>query len=343
LDYSVLIPPVYPPDQLVGIVQWVEENGFVGFWYPDEKFFRDPYVGLTLAANHTRRINLGTCVTDPYARHPILTATAIGSLAELAPGRTWLGIGAGGRGFQAIGIRRDRPVTAIREAVEVIRRLLAGECVDYHGQVIQLNDRPLDFLPPGPVPVLIATGHGPLIQKLAGEIGDAAMLANYASEPTIQMGLGRIREGAQRAGRSLKDLRILSRLDVSIHPQGELARAAVAPRILSMIRASYPELSYFDDLPAFELSSTLLGVLKRKDYATRTLYADPRKSAPLIPNELFRHFSVAGNPDQVGRQLETIRRMGVFDEITFHPIPAGDQSMLNCLTMITGVIKESEP
>ena len=152
MDFGVLIEPLYPASELVHIAHKAEELGFASFWYPDEKFYRDPYVGLTLVAQHTHRMQIGVCVTEPYSRHPILTAMAIGSLAEVAPGRAWLGMGAGGRGFNAMGLSRDRPAVAIREAVELIRKLLAGESVDYHGKVIHLNERKLDFLPPQGIP-----------------------------------------------------------------------------------------------------------------------------------------------------------------------------------------------
>ena len=131
MEFGVLIDPVHTPNELIEIAENVENWKFSSFWYPDEKFFRDCYVGLTLVANHTHQINIGTCVTEPYARHPILTSAGIGSLAEVAPRRTWLGLGAGGRGFRAMGIVRQQPAVAIREAVVMIRRFLAGELVNY--------------------------------------------------------------------------------------------------------------------------------------------------------------------------------------------------------------------
>lgn len=338
MEYGLLLPPIYNPAELVKIARCVEEMGFSSFWYPDEKFFRDCYVGLSLVAEHTDQINLGPCVTEPYSRHPIMTAVSIASLSEIAPGRTWLGLGAGGRGFQAMGIQRQRPARAIREAVQIIRDLLAGERVDYQGQVIQINDRPLDFSPPEQIPILIATGFGHKIQTLAGEIADAVMLANYASKEAIAAGISRIRAGAKKANRTLENIRLISRVDVAVNLDGNLAREAVAPKILSAIRASYPSLTYFDDLPDFELSSKFLSVIRQKDYKARTFYADPENSAPLIPPELYHHFSVAGTPDEVARQLEGIRSLGVFDEITLLPVPSSKQTIHDCLLLVQDLV-----
>jgi 5,10-methylenetetrahydromethanopterin reductase len=339
VEFGLLIPPIYKPDELVRITKFAEANSFSSFWYPDEKFFRDPYIGLTQVALNSQRLRIGPCVTDPYSRHPIMTAVVIASLEELAPGRTWLGLGAGGRGFQAMAIERKSPVTAIREAVEIIRCLLAGENVDYKGQVIRLNNRRLDFKPPGTVPILIATGHGHKIQMLAGEVADGAMLANFASRITIEAGISRIKLGAEKSNCSIKDLHMISRVDFAIHPDANEARKAIAPKILSAIRASYPALSYFDDLPEFELSSKFLSIIKRKDYESRTFYANPEHCAPLIPTELYKHFSVSGTPNGVGNQLEEIRSLGYFDEITIHPTPSGDQSIFDCLELLNDTLR----
>ena len=133
---GLLLLGQHTPDELAQLARLSEELGYDYLWYADEKFYRDPYIGLTLVAQNTQRIRLGVCVTDPYSRHPALTAMANASLAEIAPGRVVMGFGAGGSGFPQMGIRQDRPVVAIREGIEIIRRLLAGETVDYQGQVL---------------------------------------------------------------------------------------------------------------------------------------------------------------------------------------------------------------
>jgi len=134
MDFGVLIEPLYPASELVRIARTAEELSFASFWYPDEEVYRDPYVGLTLVAQHTRRMQIGVCVTEPYLTHPILTAMAYWQPGRERPGRTWLGMGAGGRGFNAMGITRDRPAIAIREAVEVDPQVVGRESVDYQRQ-----------------------------------------------------------------------------------------------------------------------------------------------------------------------------------------------------------------
>src|SRR4051794_18965122 len=105
----------------------IEDLGLGTLWYADERFYREPYVGLAACALATSRLLLGTCVTDPYTRHPALTAAAIASLDELSNGRAVLGLGAGISGYNNLGITLERPAIRLREAITMVRRLLAGE------------------------------------------------------------------------------------------------------------------------------------------------------------------------------------------------------------------------
>src|SRR3990170_5787594 len=84
------------PEDLIQFAQWCESLGYQHFWYANEKFYRDMYVGLTLCAIHTQRMRLGTFVADPYTLHPALTAIAIASVDEACHGRAMLAIGASG-------------------------------------------------------------------------------------------------------------------------------------------------------------------------------------------------------------------------------------------------------
>src|SRR5207237_8929834 len=115
------------------------------FWLADERFFREVYALLALAATRTTRIRIGPCVTDPFSRRPALTAMAIATLDEISGGRPILGIGAGVSGFRELGVNAEASAVAIREAVELIRQLLAGQHVPVKGQRVSFNGGRLDF------------------------------------------------------------------------------------------------------------------------------------------------------------------------------------------------------
>src|ERR1700746_1011559 len=136
-----------PVGQLVERARLAEASGYSTIWVADERFYREVYSCLGQLAVHTSKVLLGPCVTDPFARHPALTAMAIGTLDEISGGRAILGIGAGISGFTELGIEREETARGIREAIEVIRALLRGVAVDYLGEVIAFNHGRLSFLP----------------------------------------------------------------------------------------------------------------------------------------------------------------------------------------------------
>src|SRR5688572_32584408 len=95
LRTGVLMLPSRSVAEMAGLAARAEALGYDDVWLADERFFREVYACLTAFAQTTRRVRLGPCVTDPYTRHPALTAMAIATLDEIAGGRAVLGIGAG--------------------------------------------------------------------------------------------------------------------------------------------------------------------------------------------------------------------------------------------------------
>jgi 5,10-methylenetetrahydromethanopterin reductase len=114
LRTGLLLLPTYDPARLAALAELAEGTGYDDLWLADERFFREVYASLTLCALSTRRIRLGPCVTDPYSRHPALTAMAIATLDEISTGRAVLGIGAGVSGFRELGVDASRSAVAVR-------------------------------------------------------------------------------------------------------------------------------------------------------------------------------------------------------------------------------------
>src|SRR5437588_9075367 len=114
LKTGLLVLPSRPAHELADLAARAEALGYDDFWLADERFFREVYAVLTLAATRTSRIGLGPCVTDPYSRHSALTAMAIATLDDISGGRAVLGIGAGVSGFKELGVHADRAAVAIR-------------------------------------------------------------------------------------------------------------------------------------------------------------------------------------------------------------------------------------
>src|SRR5215471_2626137 len=126
LGLGVLLYSDYTTRQLVELGRLCESLGYQWFWYTDVRFARDCYLGLAAVAGATCNLRLGPGVTDPYSRHPALTACANATLDEMCGGRAALGLGTGGAGFRELGLQRTLPVAALRETVQVVRALLQG-------------------------------------------------------------------------------------------------------------------------------------------------------------------------------------------------------------------------
>src|SRR5688572_8112825 len=147
IRFGVLLNAEHEHRELLDLARLVEELGFGTLWYADERFYRELYVGLAACAMVTSRLLLGTAVTDPFTRHPALTAAAIASLDELSDGRAVLGYGAGISGYHNLGITLDRPAKRLREAILILRRLLAGERFTFEGETLVVRNARMKFEP----------------------------------------------------------------------------------------------------------------------------------------------------------------------------------------------------
>jgi 5,10-methylenetetrahydromethanopterin reductase len=226
-----------PVARLIERAKLAEATGYAAVWLADERFFREVYTCLGQFAAHTSRLLLGPCVTDPYARHPALTAMAIATLDEISGGRAILGFGAGISGFAELGIERRKPARAIRESIQLIRALLRGETVDFDGQVIVFNDGRLSFPPRRPgLPIYVAS-NAPLGQRVAAELADGAIMEACASVPEVSAFRAAISAGALKAGRDPQAVRVIARLNTCIASDGRVARDAVRPAVARYLGA----------------------------------------------------------------------------------------------------------
>jgi 5,10-methylenetetrahydromethanopterin reductase len=304
----------YPVTRVAELGALCERLGFNSYWVADQRWMRDVWVSLAATALRTSRIRLGTRVTDPYVRHPALTAVAIGSLDELSDGRAILGLGAGGSGFREMGIERTKPVTAIREAIELIRRLLAGEEVDYPGELVRFRRGALEFATRRDIPIVVVA-RGPRILELGGRLADGVMVASMASPAAVTWGIEHVRSGMRRAGRAPTAVELSSMVYTSISTDGPAARWIVRRGIAAALLGSYPN---YDFLAASGLvvPDELLALLKtgKPDY--------PRLMAA-IPDAFVDHLGLAGTPAECAAQIERIVAAGI-RHVVLAPLPVDE-------------------
>lgn len=303
-------------DDLVALVQEVESLGYAQIWISNEKFFRDMYVTATLVAENTERVQIGTFVADPYTHHPALTAVSVGTLDVVSGGRAILGMGAGGTGFPVMGIKRTKPAKAIAEAAGVIRRLWKGETVNFQGEVIEVNNGRLNIVPDRTdIPIVVAS-RGKYVLQAAGEVADGVMIATFAEPIGIRYALSNVAEGARRAGRSVDDLTIYSRVDACIDEDRQAAYAAVKPMVGVFLWTSYPDRGFVHRV-GLEVPDELEAIIAKRDY---NLMAP---NAHLIPDAFVDKLCWAGTPEEVAQQIAAVVDMGI-ENVTILPhAPAG--------------------
>jgi 5,10-methylenetetrahydromethanopterin reductase len=158
MRWGVWFEPVRPVRELVELAVLAEAEGASVCFVADEGTDRDVWVTLTAIALGTERLVVAPAITNPFSRHPVTSAAAAAALAELAPGRVWHGLGVGGsRVLAPLGLTPAKPFTALRDALETTRSLLAGQD---HGPAR------LDWVDAAPpIPVAVA-GRGPVFQSL---------------------------------------------------------------------------------------------------------------------------------------------------------------------------------
>ena len=226
--------------------QWVSHGEKQGFSYfmPYDSIGSDVYETLALCAANTKTIKLGPGVTSPRARMSPVTARAMATLNELAPGRCVLGLGTGNTARRAWGMPIAK-LEELRNEVEFQRKMLKGEETLYSEGPNRYMDeerrRYVKLLSPDmafintkdEIPVFVA-GSGPKTLELAGEIADGVMLLGAIGESYIDYCMEHIRIGAERAGRKSEDIYKVALTGFHILQNGETLeseslRQAVGP------------------------------------------------------------------------------------------------------------------
>jgi alkanesulfonate monooxygenase SsuD/methylene tetrahydromethanopterin reductase-like flavin-dependent oxidoreductase (luciferase family) len=215
----------YPAPGVMDLVALAEQVGFGAFW-KGESNSTDPLVMLSGAASRTKTIKLGTAIYHVYGRSPVTLGIQAATLQDLSRGRLLLGLGVANKSIAGWhGGVFDRPLKRAREYIEIVRRVAAGERVEYEGEIYQTGKRfQLSWKPAHPnVPVYLA-GLGPQMTKLVGKISDGVFI-NMATPAKVKEIAERVREGAKEAGRDPSKIEIIAKSRVSLNPDKNLARS----------------------------------------------------------------------------------------------------------------------
>jgi 5,10-methylenetetrahydromethanopterin reductase len=229
--FSVRFNNDLPVSRYAPLAQAAEAAGFDQFWVSDDLFLRSVWVILSSVAQATQRIQIGTCIVNPFTMHPAEIAMAAGALDELSGGRLCLGVSSGANDFlNWVGIRPERPVTAVVETVTVLRRLFAGEAVAFDGQVLR-GWTPEAYLrfPTRQMPLYIGA-MGPAMLRSIGRVADGGLPLLFPPEH-FASAMRYIREGLAESGRSYGDVDVAACIWCSVAVERQAAEVVLRDKI----------------------------------------------------------------------------------------------------------------
>jgi 5,10-methylenetetrahydromethanopterin reductase len=302
--------------------QYAEQRGFEAIWQAESRLVRDAIVPMAAFAAVTSHIKVGSGVLNNWTRNIGLLASTFLTLDDLAPDRIICGIGAWWDPLaKNVGIERKKPLKAMRETIEVMKRLLNMERVTFHGEFHNVEGIELDVIhgrrEPRNVPIYIgATQMG--MMELAGEIADGVVL-NYCVPPEYnRKALEHIEIGAKKAGRNLEDIDRPQLIVCSVdHDHHRAVQAAKV--LLTQYIAQQPHIA--------EASGTAPETVHR----IQSILGWPatleqiHEAMRYVPDELIERITACGTPDEVSAKVEEYNRNGCTCPILY---PLGDDVKL---------------
>jgi 5,10-methylenetetrahydromethanopterin reductase len=302
-----------PVQQTVALACRAEQLGFSEVWLPESGHGRGLFTVAASVAAATRRIMLGIGIVNPFWRHPSLIAMEAAALDEASGGRVLLGLGAALWTLRALGeadARTARPLSAMVEAIRVVRGMLRGEPgVDGTLFTVRRTAR-LDFTPHRPaMPVYVGAVNGRML-RAAGGLADGVQLGAIASPGYVRWAWQRIADGATQAGRDPREIDLASNVLLSVDADAFAARDAVRHVLAYYLGRVEPVVLATSGADPDHLERV------RRAVAEDGVEAGAR----LVTDDLIDVFAAAGDADRVAARLEEYLAAGLRGVLAWHVI-----------------------
>ena len=282
-------------------VRYAEQKGFEAVWQAESRLVRDAIVPMAAYAAVTERLKVGSGVINNWTRNIGLLAATFLTLDDLAPNRIICGIGAWWDPLaKKVGIERRKPLTAMRETVELLRRLLNMERVTFHGEFHRVDGIELDVVhgrrEPRKLPILIGA-TGLQMMELAGEIADGVVL-NYCVPPEYNDdALEHLEAGARRAGRRLEDLDRPQLVVCSVDHDRERAMDT-SRELLTQYLAQQPHIAKASGVSQ-EVVAEIQSIL-----GWPATHEQIQQAKHLVPDDLIARITASGTPDEARAKVQ---------------------------------------
>jgi 5,10-methylenetetrahydromethanopterin reductase len=308
MKFSLRFNNDHPVADYVRWAQLAESYGLDQFWVSNDLFLRSAPVILTAVALATKRIQIGSCILNPYSINPAEIAMIAATIDEIAPGRFNLGLASGAADFLGwIGIPQEKPRTALVESATVIKKLLSGVHAKIHGEFLRWSPEAyLRFNVPHHIPIYIGAMSPKMLEEI-GRIADGGLPLLFPPEhyrtvaPIIQ-------SAALAANRDPASIDIAACIWCSLSENQVLAEDALKEKV-----------AYY----GHALSDTILELLGVERSAFKVIEnaimkeRDVAKAKALITPPML-HIGIAGTSQQLNKRLENLVAAGV-RHISFGP------------------------
>jgi len=297
------------------MARYAEERGFEAIWQADTRLARDCIVLMSALLATTRRLKIGSAILPIWTRNAAVIAATWSTLYEMAPGRVMLGLGAWWEPIASrVGVKREKPLKAMREHVEALRQLFTMEEVVYHGDFVHLDRVKLDVVfgdtSPRQIPIYLgATGDKML--ELAGEICDGVVLNYVVSVEYIQKAIEHVRKGAERAGRQLSDVDRPELIVCCLSDTDPMSAMAEGKKLVAYYLATEPHI-----MKASGVSEDLLKKVQSVMGWPAT-DAEYEKASRLIPDDVVRNLMAVGTTEECVAKVQEYVDAGVTCPIVY--------------------------
>jgi probable F420-dependent oxidoreductase len=317
MDFGFTLKPENTLKRTVELTKRAEANGFSHGWLFDSHvLWREAYVLLTLMAESSERLRLGTCVTNPATREPSVTASALAVLDELSEGRMDLGIGRGDSARRVLG-KPPTSMKTLEEAITVIRDLVEGRSVTFEG-----TELVFPWTGKWKLPVWVA-GYGPMALAMTGRIADGLIL-QLADPDLIRWFVSQLREAEAAAGRPTGSVRVQAAAPAHVGPH-ELGRertrwfpALVSNHVVDLVN-KYPREQLPDALTGY--------VTNREGYDYHHHAEVGSANAAFVGDEVTDRFCVLGDANEHLAKLQELADAGV-DQFNIYLMNGDEEEQL---------------
>ena len=289
LNIGVVVRPDIPPADLVGYARKAERLGFAQAWVVEDCFLHGAFSQAATILASTTSLHVGLGVIPAAARNVAFAAMEIATLAGMHPGRLSVGVGHGMLGWlEQVGARPASPLTLMREYIQTLRLLLAGQRVDFEGRYVRLRDVQLAYAP-SVVPAVFAGGRGPKSLRLSGEVAQGTILAEPVTPEYLAMVTGQI---------ACADHEIAAYNIASVDDDPAIARSRVRQAL-----AVVGEPDWKPHVAVLDFAAELADL--RRSAGSAAAFA------AALPDSWIDRLAIVGTPARAAEQLAALRKGGL--------------------------------